>query len=350
MKLRRVALHVVGLLLVFVCGGPAGAQQAMITPQAWQAYKAKFLDPSGRIVDDGNGGISHSEGQGYGLLLAYLAGNPADFEQIWYFTRTELLIRDDGLAAWRWNPATTPHVDDINDATDGDLLIAYALARGGAAWGRADYTQAAVKIATTLLDKAIVQIGGRTLLLPGVTGFSASERSDGPVVNPSYWIFEAFPVLNALVPSPKWQQLSDDGHALISQLQFGAEKLPADWVSLKRQPKPADSLAAEFGYNALRIPLYLMRGGIEDKPLLARLLQGMAGPNGSIRLFDLSSDSVKATLDDPGYQIINHVMACMLDGTELPAADKSFVPTLYFPSTLHLLGLAYVAEKHAECL
>jgi endo-1,4-beta-D-glucanase Y len=345
----RGRLAVIGLLLLLF-SGPAGAQQPMITPQDWQAYKAKFLDVSGRIVDDGNGGISHSEGQGYGLLLAYLADNPVDFEQIWYFTRTELLIRDDGLAAWSWNPAKTPHIDDINDATDGDLLIAYALARGGDAWGRADYTQAATKIATTLLDKAIVRSGGRTLLLPGVTGFSAADRSDGPVINPSYLIFEAFPVLNALVPSEKWQQLSDDGHALIASMQFGSQKLPADWVSLKRQPKPADGLEKEFGYNALRIPLYLMRGGIEDRPLLAQLHQGMAADDGSVRLFDLAADSPKARLDDPGYQIINHILACVTSGTELPGSAKQFAPTLYFPSTLHLLGLSYIAEKHPECL
>lgn len=322
----------------------------MITPPAWQAYKAKFLDPTGRIVDDGNGGISHSEGQGYGLLLAYLADNPADFEQIWYFTRTELLIRDDGLAAWSWNPAKTPHVDDINDATDGDLLIAYALALSGAAWGRPDYTQAAAKIATVLLDKAIVRVGGRMLLLPGVTGFSAADRPDGPVVNPSYWIFEAFPVLDALVPSAKWQQLSDDGHALLTQIQFGTQKLPADWVSLQQQPKPADGFPPDFGYNALRIPLYLLRGGVGDRALLTRLQQGMLDNAGSIRLLNLSTGNVNATLNDPGYQIINHILACVLSGTKLPESARQFVPTLYFPSTLQLLGLAYVAQKHVECL
>ncbi|MEK1875668.1 MAG: glycosyl hydrolase family 8, partial [Rhizobium altiplani] len=120
---------------------PAQARGPGISPEAWGAYKAKFLDASGRIVDDGNGNISHSEGQGYGLLLAYLANNPADFEQIWYFTRTELLLRDDGLAAWRWDPAVTPHVTDSNNASDGDLLIAYALALAGSAWNKTDYME-----------------------------------------------------------------------------------------------------------------------------------------------------------------------------------------------------------------
>ncbi|MEK1944510.1 MAG: glycosyl hydrolase family 8, partial [Ensifer adhaerens] len=70
-----------------------------VSAEDWQKYKTKFLDPGGRIIDDGNGGISHSEGQGYGLWLAVLAGSAADFELIWSFTRRELLLRDDGLAA-----------------------------------------------------------------------------------------------------------------------------------------------------------------------------------------------------------------------------------------------------------
>ena len=85
-------------------GYPGGRSAAPDRSEAWQAYKAKFLDPGGRIIDDANGNISHSEGQGYGLLLAVLAGNAADFELIWSFTRTELLLRSDGLAAWKWNP------------------------------------------------------------------------------------------------------------------------------------------------------------------------------------------------------------------------------------------------------
>jgi endoglucanase len=60
----------------------AAAQEAPVSASEWSLYKARFLDRGGRIVDNGNGGISHSEGQGYGLLLSYLAGNRADFKLI----------------------------------------------------------------------------------------------------------------------------------------------------------------------------------------------------------------------------------------------------------------------------
>jgi len=347
---RLLKLICAASFAVAFCFQSAQAQGPGISPQAWSAYKAKFLDASGRIVDDANGNISHSEGQGYGLLLAYLANSPADFEQIWYFTRTELLLRDDGLAAWKWDPAVRPHVTDTNNASDGDLLIAYALALAGSAWSKSDYIEAAAKMAQALLSRVVVSSGGRTLLLPGVSGFDSTDRKDGPVINPSYWVYEAFPIMALLAPSNAWQKLSDDGLSLLRVMQFGPRRLPGDWVSLNRMPEPAEGFDADYGYNSLRIPLYLVRAGISDRQLLARLRKGMTTQDGTPATIDLSSGKPKALLPDPGYRIINDVVACVADGTKLPESSRQFEPSLYYPSTLHLLGLAFVGEKHPECL
>jgi endo-1,4-beta-D-glucanase Y len=153
----KIALMAAFASLIAFCQ-PAAAQTARIDASSWSAYKTKFLDTSGRIIDNANGNISHSEGQGYGMWLAYLANNPADFEQIWYFTRTELLLRDDGLAVWKWDPSATPHVTDTNNASDGDMLIAYALALAGSAWDNQDYLEAAAKIANALVGTCRRQI------------------------------------------------------------------------------------------------------------------------------------------------------------------------------------------------
>ncbi len=336
-------------LAALVCQ-PACATGVRIDAAAWSAYKSKFLDVSGRIVDNANGNISHSEGQGYGMWLAYLANDPADFEQIWYFTRTELLLRDDGLAVWKWDPSTKPHVTDANNASDGDMLIAYALALAGSAWHNQAYLEAAAKIANALLAHAVVRSAGHTVLLPAVDGFNAPGRRDGPVINPSYWIYEAIPVMALLSPSDKWQALSRDGLSLLKSMQFGPRKLPADWVSLRRQPAPAEGFEAEFGYNAVRIPLYLTRAGVSDKELLERLKSGMTSGDGTPATIDLNTGQPKHLLSDPGYRIVNDVVACVVDGTKLPASARQFAPSLYYPSTLQLLGLAFVAEKHPECL
>ncbi len=327
-----------------------GARAASINQADWSAYKAAFLDPTGRIVDTANNNISHSEGQGYGMWLAVLADNPADFELIWSFTKTELLVRDDGLAAWKWDPQTDPHISDVNNATDGDILIAYALALASKQWGRTDYQQTAQTMAQTIVSTAVVKRGGRTLLLPGTVGFGEADRPDGPVVNPSYFVFEAFPVLNELAPSPLWEALSKDGLAQIAAYSFGPRKLPADWVSVKTKPRPADGFPQEFGYNSIRIPLYLVRAGLGDEKLLDRLATGIVIDGGNMATFDLRTGATKDILSDPGYRIIPALLACLVKKTPLPDDVRRFSSTLYYPSTLHLLGLSFATQTHQECL
>lgn len=322
-----------------------------VTAADWRAYSERFVDSTGRVIDDGNGGISHSEGQGYGLLLALAADDRAGFERIWSFTRTELMLRDDGLAVWSWQP-TLPHVRDINNASDGDLLIAYALAEAGWTWNEPAFLKAAAAIAEVLGKKTVVDDLGRTLMLPGVDGFSRAARPDGPVVNLSYWIFEALPVMAQLAPQTDWQGLSQSGLALLQLAQFGPQKLPTDWISVKdKTPVPAAGFEPDFGYNAIRIPLYLMRAGIVDTALLAPyekawLGKGKLGP----AVINVKTNAIESPLNEPGYRMLAAALACVRSGTKVPDDLKTFAPTLYFPSTLHLLSLSFLTERHAECL
>lgn len=313
---------------------------------AWELYRHKFVTPEGRVVDDGNGGISHSESQGYGLLLACLAGDRSSFARIFGFTRTELLIRDDGLAAWRWDPKASPHVTDINNASDGDLLIAEALGCAGARWNMPAYTAAARQIARSLAKVALLKRGGETWLMPGATGFAEKDRPDGPVVNPSYWIFEAFPAMAQLTGDQSWMQVQATGLRLLDSLGQ-AKLLTPDWVSVKGPPKPAEGFPAQFGYNAIRIPLYLMRAGLADKARMEPFRQAWAGGTAVI---DVKTGKPVEALADPGYRILAAAMACVLDKTAIPAELRTFQPTAYYPSTLHLLSLSMLRERYPQCI
>ncbi len=328
---------------------PAG----MISRDDWAAYSARFVDPSGRVIDDANGRISHSEGQGYGMLLAYLASDKAGFERIWTFTRTELLIRDDGLAAWRWDPKADPHVTDINVASDGDLLIAYALALAGEAWGVPDYERSATRIARALGEQVVKREGGRLVLLPGVSGFSAGERPDGPVLNLSYWIFEAFPVLARLAPEVDWEGLAASGRELLSLARLGPAKLPPDWISAPadRPLAPAEGFEPVFGYNSLRIVLYLLRADITDTDVQKTILDNWMVQNGGMpAIVNIPTGKALARLSEPGYRMLAATLACAMDGTAIPADLRRLQPSQYYPSTLYLLSLSLVGEKYPKCL
>lgn len=338
-------------VLLMICSmGTALAQQGSISASDWQAYRARFVDESGRVIDDANGHISHSEGQGYGLLLAYLAGNRADFDLIWSFTRTELLLRDDGLAVWKWDPNTDPHVSDSNNASDGDILIALALAQAGAGWDRKDLTATAQELIAAIWKFNVIEHQGQLILLPGVSGFAAADRADGPVINLSYWIFEAFQVFAKLDASKDWTKLTAGGLSLIDSSLQGQGNLPSDWMSVKTRLKPAKGFPLEFGYNSFRIPLYLMRADINDPARLRAFRKGMSPSEGKVAVVDLTNNRPSQILSDPGYAAIPALIDCVLDKKKLPENLSSFAPTLYYPSTLHLLSLSFASSHHPECL
>ncbi len=334
------------ILVMAVTGLAMTPVRATVPAEAWALYREKFVMPEGRVVDDANGNISHSESQGYGLLLAYLAGDRTAFAGILAFTRTELLIRDDGLAAWRWDPNATPRVTDINNASDGDLLIAYALASAGAAWNMPGYTAAARQLAQSLAKAGLLKRNGETWLMPGVQGFSEKERADGPVVNPSYWIFEVFPALSRLTGDRTWLDVQASGLRLLDTLAK-TKTLPAEWLSVKTEPRPADGFPAQFSYNAIRIPLYLLRAGQLEPARFAAIRAAWAAGTATI---DVRTGRPVEQLPDPGYRILAAAIACGLDGTPIPAELKTFRPTAYYPSTLHLLTLSMLAEKYPRCM
>jgi endoglucanase len=344
-SVMRLGSVLMALVLAMVGAGVAAANfENTIRPEDWAAFRDRFVMEDGRVVDDANKGISHSESQGYGLLLAFAAGDRGSFERIFGFTSTQLLIRDDGLAAWKWDPNASPHIVDVNDASDGDILIAYALALAGKAWDEPRYLETAKTIATAIGTRLFTKANGRLVLLPGVAGFAPPDRPEGTVVvNPSYWVFEAFPVLKELAPGFAWDEVASSGLEIVAAARFGSAGLPADWVEITSKGlAPAEGFPAVFGYNAIRIPLYMIRAGITG-PFLDPFARQ---PEPSV--VELTTGRATDRMSDPGYRLIDALVACTR-GTPVPPELLNFTPTNYYPSTLHLLGLSYLASRGGTC-
>lgn len=321
--------------------------------EAWSAYRARFITETGRVVDTGNGGISHSEGQGYAMLLAVAAGDRAAFERVWGWTRANLMVRDDELMAWRWEPGRRPAVADTNNASDGELLVAWALTEAAEAWGDVAHRVAARRVAVEVALKVIVsRTAFGPLILPGVQGFAAEDRDDGPVVNPSYWVFPAFGRLALVAPEFDWAGLSRSGLDLLAGARFGPAGLPTEWVSAKGpQLRPADGFPAVFSYNAVRIPLYLAWAGVGERDHYAPFL-ALWGGRGRAGLPVVEAATGKRTewMAESGYGAIAALAACAGAGTPLPrdfAASRA--GENYYPATLHLLSLAAARMRYASC-
>ena len=323
-------------------------------PEAWRLYRSRFVTPSGRVVDTANAMISHSEGQGYGMLLAVAADDRATFDLIWGWTRANLMMRDDELITWRWEPTARPAVADMNDAADGDLLVAWALAEASDAWGVLPYKIAGRRIAVEAGRKLILpHTKDGALLLPGVAGFAAEDRPDGPVVNLSYWVFPAFARLPLVAPDVDWAGLSRNGLELVKQTHFGPAALPTEWVSLHdATPRPADGFPQRFSYNSIRIPLYIAWAGLGQREIYSPFVRAwQKNARGALPIIETATGKPSDWLVEKGYGAVSALASCAASGGTLSSNESHGVRAEenYYAVTLNMLALVAGHMRYPSC-
>ena len=314
------------------------------TEDDWPRFRTAFIQADGHVIDTGHGGISHSEGQGIAMLLAVHYDDPKTFASVWNWTRTRLQIRTDRLLAWSWSPDVA--VKDTNNATDGDLLVAWALSRAGRRWNDTAYLDDARQLARDIRAK-LVRVDARGLvLLPGMEGF---DQPGARVVNLSYWIFPALMELADLDPAPEWPALTASGVALLQEGHFGRWGLPADWTFVGDSLAPAPEFPARFSYDAVRIPLYLIWAQADTPALLKPYREYWRYFSGARFLpawADLKDDSVDSYDAEPGIRAIARLTLATGDRRHVPMPPLD-VTSGYYSSALLLLCKAAQRElKH----
>jgi endoglucanase len=316
----------------------------------WSRYRARFIAADGRLADDSAAGVSHSEGQGYALVLAAYNDDPRTFARIWAWTAANLEIRGDHLAAWRWRPQDNPHALDRNNASDGDLLIAWGLAEAGRRWRAPGYTAEARKIALALGREVVFPTAFGPALRPGAAGFGADDAPDGPLVNLSYWVFPALDALADVAPEVDWPGLKRSGLALFDAARFGAFGLPSDWISLRGDVRPAQGRPPVFGYELIRAPLYLAWGPPEAKARLGALTRAWLGAGGGAPMvIDVEKSAITQSFADPGYRAIAALARCALYGEKFPDEFREIRLDRYYSATLHMLSLTALRVRYPQC-
>lgn len=322
------------VLFIALAIAPCASYAATVSYDDWQRYKQSFISPEGRVIDTGNHQISHSEGQGYGMLLALGMGDRTVFESIWNWTRANLQ-REDGLFGWQWNPNTSPHVQDWNNATDGDLLIAWSLMRAGQYWNKSEWTQEGKRIALRIRETLVRPSALGPLILPAQQGF----EQDGYVqVNPSYWVYPAFKTLKEIDPDPVWLELIDSGLRLIEMTRYGPYSTPPDWIRVYADGHlglPSAPTHRRFGFQAIRIPLYLCWAGLNDSILLSAFMK--AWPNDQVPAWiDLANGDRAAYPLTLAQKVIRRlVLNCSGKNTPMVSSIET---SDYYGSTLLLLS------------
>lgn len=297
--------------------------------QMWEEFKRRHIR-EGRVVDSYSK-LTHSEGQGYALLFAVWAGDEPTFKQLWAFTR--LLRRPDGLFSWKWERG---RVTDPNNATDAEIYIAWALIEAARVFS-STYLGEAQSILTALRPLRRDTPHG-PVLLPGVEGFIEREgERQVVIVNPSYWIFPAFSEFGSLTGDPFWASLTATGLRLLDYGYFGRHRLPPDWLRLTDpltvQPRPKPT----FGYDAIRVPLFLAWGGHLEHPAISRFLKFARSPEfpGAVNLLDDSAVVERA----PAFSAVKRYLDQVI-GSEIRQPLHTLPPDYYGLALLLLTARA----------
>jgi endoglucanase len=312
----------------------------------WAAYQQAFVAGDGRVRDPSQNSISHSEGQGYGLLLAVMNDDRTAFDRILKWTTDNLQVRRDALLAWSWGrrPNGDWNVIDYNNASDGDILIAYALLKGSQRWGHRPYREAAQRIVRDIRTQLGLTVYGHQLIAPAYFGF---HNQNGHSFNTGYMVLSAFEEFARADDAAFWQRVLNDSRGLLDQSVFSNLKLPADWVVLQNGKTTVDRTRSPFfGYEAIRVPLYL--AWQDDRQRLAVFsdyLKFVETAGYLPRRVNLIDETVAADEAPAGFYAVMGTCAERLQRQSLArnllqkaAEGVAREPEDYFSNTLYLLA------------
>jgi endoglucanase len=275
------------------------------------------------------------------MLFAVHYDDRAAFDRLWQWTRRNLQVRDDALLAWKWENGT---VADRNNAADADILVAWALARAAEKWREPEYEAASKRIAKDVRGKLLKRVSHGLVLLPAMEGF---DKPDGRTINLSYWVFPAIRDLQRIDPAPEWDELAKSGVAILKYAYFGRWRLPPDWLKLGDPVSPGGNSPERFGFDAVRIPIYLVWGRQDTDSLMQpyRDFWGyFAGARDVPAFTNLGDDSVDTHGGGVGVRAIAQLATAYprLAAVRLPPLEAG---ESYYSATLLLLAKITIRER-----
>jgi endoglucanase len=240
---------------------------AEILQQSWAAYRQRFIQADGRVIDWEHDARTVSEGQAYAMLRSVFANDPAMFALTLKWAEDNLARRGadgqrtDSLWSWKWGKNDQSWgVLDKNFASDADLDAATALILASRRWQRSDYLDLARTKLKDLWTLSTVTASRRQrYFLPGPLP-SFQPQPNQVYLNPSYMAPYAFRLFAQVDRERDWRSLVNSSYQVLqNSIQLSEVRLPSDWVMLNLetgqfQTPPVDAwLLSTYSFDAYRV-------------------------------------------------------------------------------------------------
>lgn len=232
-----------------------------VLTQSWTAYKHRFIQQDGRVIDWMDAGKSTSEGQSYAMLRAVWMNDRQTFNVVFGWALANLRVRNDNLFAWKWghDPKQNLYtVLDKSSASDGDQDIAVALILASRRWAEPSYLKAAREIIADIWNYQVVTVLDEPYLVAG----DWAQTWSRPAINPSYLAPYAYRMFEEVDPdrSHKWLKLVETSYRVLEDsAKLSLVGLPPDWCSINRHSgviEPAElngETSGDYSYDAWRV-------------------------------------------------------------------------------------------------
>lgn len=267
-----------------VASTPNSVSNDAILQESWQAYKQRFIQGDGRVIDREANDRTVSEGQAYAMLRAVFVGDRETFDRTLNWAESNLRRTNpdgslqDTLWAWKWGRDSEGNWRTIDDnfASDGDLDAVTALILASRQWNHADYLKLARTKLKDLWERSTFVVdlprersnlrsaspwGNRQSIrffLPGPT--TAFVQADRVYLNPSYLAPAALRLFAQVDPDRDWMSLVESSYLVLNQsASLSKIGLPSDWVQFDRATgkfdpvSPPNSLQSLYAFDAYRV-------------------------------------------------------------------------------------------------
>jgi endoglucanase len=235
--------------------------------QSWAAYRQRFIQADGRVIDREANDRSISEGQAYAMLRAVMIGDRDTFDRTLAWAeanlkRTQAGKQTDSLWAWKWGKDAAGQwgILDPNFASDADVDAIHALIFASRKWKNPSYLALAKTKLKDLWElSTIASANGRSrYLLPGPA--IAFQKQTVVQLNPSYFAPYAFRLFAQIDSSRNWGSLVESSYEVLQKsTRLSSVKLPNDWLLLDLKTGAVQPMVAanpgtsEYSFDAYRV-------------------------------------------------------------------------------------------------
>lgn len=289
-----------------------------VLQQSWIAYRDRFIQSDGRVIDREANDRTVSEGQAYAMLRAVMINDPDTFMRTLTWAENNLVRKDeqgkrtDSLWAWKWGRTSTGawQTIDGNFASDADIDATTALILAARRWNCPELLDLAQQKLDDLWKLSTAKVKGDRYLLPGGAEVFW-KQPDAMILNPSYLAPYAFRLFDQVDNRHNWNGLVNSSYRVLEEsADLSLVGLPSDWIvfnpnTQQFQPLAAsDSLKSQYGFDAYRVWWRIALDGawFEEPRAEAYLQQHMT----HLKELWQSQQKIPAQISLPGEPLVDY--------------------------------------------